>query len=65
MPEDEAAVAEAAVTTAPKPAAGQPAAADKPKAAAKPKTTTRATKAAPKASRPGKAADEKETGDGA
>lgn len=65
-PEDEApVVAEASVTTAPKRAAGKPAAADKPKAAAKPKTTTRATKAAPKATRPGKAADEKETGDGA
>jgi large subunit ribosomal protein L21 len=59
-PEDEAPVAtEASVTKTPK------AAPSKPTAAAKPRTTARATKAAPKPTRPGKAADEKETGDGA
>ena len=59
-PEDEAPIAaEASVTETPK------AAASKSKAAAKPRTTARPTKAAPKATRPGKAADEKETGDGA
>ncbi len=58
-PEDEAPVAaEASVTET------QKAAASKSKAAAKPRTTARA-KVAPKATRPGKAADEKETGDGA
>jgi large subunit ribosomal protein L21 len=59
-PEHEATIAaEASVTETPK------AAASKSRAAAKPRTTARATKAAPKATRPGKAADEKETGDGA
>jgi large subunit ribosomal protein L21 len=57
--DDEAPVAEAPVTESPQAGTGKSkAAAGKPKAAAKPRTP-RATKAAPKA------ADEKETGDGA